>query len=139
MSLHPSTSSLIAFNTGTISAIISAAFGDFVHCPQTMAEVSNIVRAQCLGLPSCTPNFQVLGTDPCPGYVKWMDAAWECTSGGKVESSHPSATTQNCFHFHKGTFKVNSVACCCSRRSQRSPSGPLLRRFSDDGWWRRRV
>ena len=52
-----------------------------------MAEASNILRDQCLGLASCTPNFQALGSDPCPGHVKWMDAAWECAApqaGGRA-------------------------------------------------------
>ena len=72
--------------TGTvISTINSGAFGDFGHCP--MAEASNILRDQCLGLASCSPNFQALGSDPCPGRVKWMDAAWECAApqaGGRA-------------------------------------------------------
>ena len=76
------------FSGGVISTINSAAFGDFGNCPQTMAEVSNIVRAQCLGQTSCTPNFESLGSDPCPGHVKWMDAAWECmpSAGGNGRS-----------------------------------------------------
>jgi len=74
--------------TGTvISTINSGAFGDFGNCPLTMAEASNILRNQCLGRASCTPNFQALGSDPCPGRVKWMDAAWECAApqaGGRA-------------------------------------------------------
>ena len=78
---------------GVIWTIDSAAFGDYGNCPQTMAEVSNIVRAQCLGQTSCTPHFNTLGYDPCPGHVKWMDAAWDCmpaagVNGRSIAFSH---------------------------------------------------
>ena len=82
----------ISFTGTVISTIDSAAFGDFGNCPQTMAEASGILRAQCLGQTSCTPNFQALGSDPCPGHVKWMDAAWECApplAGGQIKGCFP--------------------------------------------------
>ena len=77
----------IPFTGTVISTINSGAFGNYGKCPQTMAEASNILRDQCLGLDSCTPNFQALGSDPCPYQLKWMDAAWECAApqaGGRA-------------------------------------------------------
>jgi len=45
-----------------------------------MTEASAVLRDQCIGRQECFPDFNkgLNGYDPCPNYVKWMDARWDC-------------------------------------------------------------
>ena len=45
-----------------------------------MTEASAVLRDQCIGRQECFPDFNkgFNGYDPCPFYVKWMDAKWDC-------------------------------------------------------------